>query len=164
MTTPTDGLVDVYLVGIPVAVSQQAGEHFEELSREFMHLAHADEAVRHDVPGRLLDLSDDLRRRFSGFTTANDAALEQAAAEGAATIDLHFRIPPEAGPAAAELAVLLDEADEYCAAGDYLLTLTTPPTALAYRRWYIGQFVDQLAGAAPVAFADWQARQAEVIA
>lgn len=161
MSAPRSGpeLVDVRVVGLPVALAREAQEHFDELSREFLHLANSDEALRHDVPGRLLALSDDLRMRFSAFTNDNERLLDEATERGEETIDLIYQVPHEAGPAAAELADLLDEADRYCAAGTYLLTLTTPPGALAYRRWYILQFVDQVAGAEPVPFAAWMAAQ-----
>jgi hypothetical protein len=152
-----DDLVEVRILGLPLALANEAQEHFDELSREFLHLANADDAVRHDVPGRLLALSDDLRSRFSAFTTAQEGLLDEAIERGDDLLDLTYHVPAAAGPAAAELADLLDEADRYCAAGTYLLTLTTPPGALAYRRWYIGQFVDQIAGRPPVSFAAWSA-------
>ncbi|MDP8936487.1 MAG: hypothetical protein M3O23_01920, partial [Actinomycetota bacterium] len=50
-------------------------------------------------------------------------------------------MPAEVGPAAAEFNRLLDEADEFCRAGD-LLTLATPPDTAAFRRW----FLDHLRG------------------
>lgn len=152
-------LVEVRILGLPVALAREGQEHFDELSREFLHLANSDEAIRRDVPGRLLALSEDLRTRFSSFTSENERLLDEAAARGEESVDLTYLVPREAGPAAAALADLLDEADRYCAAGTYLLTLTTPPGALLYRRWYIGQFVDQIEGADPVPFAAWRDAQ-----
>ena len=151
-----DGLVEVKLLGLPVAIAGRAQEHFDELSREFLHLANADEDVRRDVPGRLLALSEDLRARFSAFADENTRLLDEAVARGDETIDLTYRVPAEVGPAARELGDLIDEADRYCQAGEYLLTLCTPPEALTYRQWYLAQFIDQLAGAAPVAYDDWR--------
>ena len=152
-------LVEVRLRGLPPQLAQSAREHFAELSREFLHLANADEEVRRDVPGRLLALSDALRARFSQFADQNQVLIDEAAERGEPALDLTYLIPPEAGPAVAELAVLLDEADRYCERGDYLLTLKTPAEALAYRRWYLRQFIDQIDGAAPVAFQDWTRSQ-----
>jgi hypothetical protein len=154
-----DGLVEIRIVGLRPDLAREAQEHFDELSREFLHLANSDERIRHEVPGRLLALSDALRARFSRFTDANQALIDAAAARGDRTIDLVFRVPPETGPAALELADLLDEADRYCESGDYLLTLRTPPGALAYRRWYIAQFVDQVKGGTAVPFEDWASAQ-----
>ena len=51
--------------------------------------------------------------------------------------------------AAAEFDALLDEADDYCRAGETLLTLATPAPALAFRRWFLGEFVRQAAGEPP---------------
>lgn len=152
-------LVTVRILGIPVALLRASQEHFDELSREFLHLANADESVRDEVPGRLLALSDDLRARFSSFTEANDALVDAAAQRGDERLDLTYEVPAEAGPYAQQLGDLLDEADRYCAEGEYLLTLTTPPDQLAYRRWYLEQFTTQAAGAPPVSFDDWLAKR-----
>ena len=149
------GLVEIRVVGLPLRLRAEAQEHFDELSREFLHLANADDEVRRDVPGRLLALSDELRTRFNGFTEVNDALMAEAERRGDATIDLTYHVPAEAGPAAQQLADLLDEADRYCESGEYLLTLRTPPGALRFRRWYIAQFVEQAAGKPPVPFDAW---------
>lgn len=149
------GLRTVRLIGLPIVLAVEAREHFDELTREFLHLANTDDEVRRDVPGRLVELSNALRARFSSFTTENQRLLDEAAARGDETIDLTYEVPEEAGPAALQLTALLDEADRYCSRGEYLLTLTTPPGALRYRRWYLTQFVDQIGGAAPVPFDDW---------
>lgn len=150
-----DELTTVRLLGLPLALAVEAQEHFDELSREFLHLANADDEVRRDVPGRLVELSNHLRSRFSSFTSENQRRMDEAAARGDETIDLTYHVPKEAAPAALQLADLLDEADRYCSSGEYLLTLTTPPDALRYRRWYLAQFVDQIGGAPPVPFSDW---------
>ena len=150
-----DDLVTVRILGLPPLLARQSRAWFDELSREFLHLAHSDEAVRKDVPGRLLALSDELRARFSTFTDSNTELAEEAAERGEDAIDLVFHVPAVAGPAAAELASLLDEAERYCAAGEHLLTLAAPPEVLAYRQWYVGQFVEQINGAPPVPFAEW---------
>lgn len=151
----SDDLVTVRILGLPVPLLVASQEHFDELSREFLHLANADEAVRDEVPGRLLALSDELRARFSAFTQANEQLLDEAALRGDDRIDLVYEVPAEAGPYAAQLGELLDEADRYCAAGEYLLTLTTPPAQLRYRQWYLEQFIGQIAGAPPVSYDDW---------
>ena len=106
------------------------------------------------MPARLTALVEELRGRFSGFTLQPEAELADAAALGADTIDLEYHLPPEALQAAADLGAMLDEADEFCRNGD-LLTLATPPEALAFRRWFLGEFARQAAGEAPVAWSDW---------
>jgi hypothetical protein len=152
-----EDLIEVHIIGLPPLLARETSQHFDELSREFLHLANSDEAVREDVPGRLLALSDDLRSRFAGFGDANTEAMEAAADRGDASIDMIYRLPRAAGEAAAELDRLLDEADRYCESGDYLLTLKTPPDALLYRRWYLAQFAEQIAGEPPLSFSAWLA-------
>jgi hypothetical protein len=152
-----DDLIEVHIIGLPPLLARQSSQHFDELSREFLHLANSDDSVRDDVPGRLLALSDELRTRFAGFADANTETMDAAADRGDASIDMTYRLPAAAGEAAAELDRLLDEADRYCESGSYLLTLKTPPDALAYRRWYLAQFTEQIAGSPPVSFSEWLA-------
>lgn len=157
----SDGqFVEVRILGLPPLLAREVRQHFEELSREFLYLANGDEAVRRDVPGRLLALSNELRSRFASFGDANTEEMEAAADRGRTSIDLTYQLPPAAGPAAAELDALFDEADRFCEQGSHLLTLKTPPDALAYRKWYLRQFVDQINGEPPVSFDDWRAAQA----
>lgn len=145
-----DGLVEVHLLGLPVAVHQLATEHSDELRREFTLLSvqQADVATP-DVPARLLDLIDRLGQEFSGFTKTTTVQLEEAIDEGREHVDLVFRVPPQVKDAVQQLGAMLDEADAYCRSGGSLLTLATPAEAVAYRRWYLDQFIQQADGAAP---------------
>jgi hypothetical protein len=144
-------LVTVRILGLPVALHARAGEHGEELQREFtliaQGLAHADH--RAEMPRRLLALIATLQGSYSGFTTEQEDLLDQAIRTRRSTLDLTFRVPRSAADAAVALGALLDEADEYCREGKHLLTLATPPDLLAYRRWYLQEFVEQIGGAAP---------------
>jgi hypothetical protein len=144
-------LVDVELRRVPVELQARAAEHAEELQREFVliseGLQHTDDAPA--LPRRLLDLVETLRREFGGFTTEQEDAFDEAVRTGVPTIDLRFRVPPAAAQAAVALGRMLDEADEYCREGRHLLTLATPPDLVAYRRWYLQQFVDQTGGRPP---------------
>jgi len=154
-------MVEVNLLGIPVVLSQQAREHFDEMLREFVMLSNSDESVRLGAPGRLLELSAELGRRFSALSAANRGAVEEAAERGEAMVDVTMHVTPAATEAAVRLGAALDEVDAFCALGTHLLTLKTPPGPLAYRRWYLAQVAEQVAGAAPVSFADWQAAHTE---
>jgi hypothetical protein len=144
-------LVVVELRGVPVELQARATEHAEELQREFVLVA---EGLQHAegrtaLPRRLLDLIDVLRREFGGFTAEQEDAFDDALRAGVRTLDLTFRVPPGAAQAAVAIGQMLDEADQYCREGRHLLTLATPPELVAYRRWYLQQFVDQVAGHAP---------------
>jgi hypothetical protein len=145
-------LVEVCIVGLPLAEQRLAAEHFDELLREFtlLHLA----GSGHGVPGRLLELRDELIARFQSFTARNAEALLRAAERGEATVDLTYRLPSDFGFAAQQLGDLLDEADEYCREGSHLLTLATSERATRYRRWFLGEFTRQFAGEAPL---PWEA-------
>jgi hypothetical protein len=155
VTIPEADLVEVYLNGLPVPIWARAQEHFQDLMREFALIAASSGSSVHPVPARLLELVDALTVEYAGLNDAQEQQLADAAAAGESTIDLVFRVPPQAAEAAAALGSVLDEADEFCRQGEHLLTLATPEDCLAYRRWYIAQFVDQLAGKPPVAWADW---------
>ena len=139
-------LVEVHLVGVPIAEHRAASEHVDELRREFA-LLEAQQADRGAarVPTRLLALIHDLGERFSSFTESTEAELEEAMDRGDESVDLVFRVPAEAKEGVEQLDALLDEADEFCRTGG-LLTLAAPPEALAYRRWYLGEFVRQVDG------------------
>jgi hypothetical protein len=149
-------LVTVRILGLPVPLHARAAEHGEELRREFVLIAeqlrHADD--RPSLPRRLLDLIAVLEHRYSGFTAEQEDILDRAIAAGERTIDLTFRVPPDAAQAALALGAMLDEADEYCREGRHLLTLATPPELVAYRRWYLQEFVDQIAGRRPTPWTD----------
>lgn len=147
-------LVTVTLLDLPVALHARAGEHSDEMQREFRLLSeqlrdHRDAGV----PRRLVELTRTLVTSYSGFTLEQEAQLESAIAEGRPTIDLAFRVPVHAADAARDLGAMFDEADDYCREGRHLLTLATPPDLVAYRRWYLQQFMDQPSGSAPAPWA-----------
>ena len=148
----TDGtvLATVRIVGLPVPLHLRTSEHTDELMREFTYLrAQSDDPDAASVPARLLDLVDELSGRYSGFTAGTQAELDQAIDEGRATVDLEYRVPAEVASACVHLRDLLDAADEFCLAGEHLLTLASPDDVVAYRRWYLDEFVHQIEGAAP---------------
>jgi anti-anti-sigma factor len=151
---------DIRIIGLPLDLHREASEHHAALAREFALLAAADPDDR-SVPARLITLSAELSERFAGMADDAGEELASALASGAATVDLEYRMPPEVGPAAAQLDGLLDEADEFCRAGAHLLTLASPPESVAYRRWLLGQFIDQVEGAGPTSWRDWRARHAD---
>ncbi len=60
-------------------------------------------------------------------------------------------MPPQIADAVRHLGAVFDEADAYCREGEHLLTLATPPDALAYRHWVLEEFIAQIEdGRAPV--------------
>jgi hypothetical protein len=148
-----DRLVEVRLVGLPVDVHRAASEHSDEVTREFQLVA-LDPST---APARLIALGDELRERFSAFTTGPSEALAAAVERGDSTIDLVYRVPESAADAARDLMTVLDEVDDYCEAGG-MLTLATPPTGRLYRRWFLEAFIDQIGGAPPTPWAEFAGR------
>jgi hypothetical protein len=149
------GLFEVHLVGLSISTYREASEHSDELQREFRLIANqAADGGDPDVPARLLALIDDLNSRFGSFGAGPQARLDAALDAGDDRIDLTYVVPVEVVAAADRLEVLLEEADEYCRAGQQLLTLATPPHALAFRRWFLGEFRRQHDGASPTPWSE----------
>ena len=148
----TDELVVVELLGLPLAVLNRASDHNLTLVRELALVHTADESGA--APARLLWLSQHLDQRYAAFNTAPRQRLQKALAGDETHVDVHYEVPAHAAVAAAELGEALDEVDDYCRNGD-LLTLVTPPEALSFRRWLLGEFVAQIQhGATPTPWSD----------
>lgn len=151
-------LHEIRLLQLPVAVHAVAQEHSAELMREMYLLAQqVKETGSQQLPSRLIALVDALGHQFAGLTTDQDLQLEAAIAAETAEIDILYSLPQAAGPAAQALGAMLDEADEFCRQGKHLLTLATAPESVTYRRWYLQQFIDQLAGLPPTTWPDYKA-------
>jgi anti-anti-sigma factor len=149
----SEDLVAVHLLRTPVGLYERASRHQQALQREF-DLVSASPGTPDAVPSALLAMIEELDRRFGRFATSPYAELDDAVAKGLTEVDLTYRLPPEAAVAAARLDQLLDEADEYCRTGDELLTLATPPAERRFRKWFLGEFIRQMAGQAPTAWTD----------
>ena len=148
--TRTDGLVTIKLLDLPVPIHARTTEHSDELMREFTYIrAQSVDPDGTTVPAKLLDLVDELTTRFAGFTAGSQAELDAAITAGKESIDLEYVVPPEVAAACIHLGELLDAADDYCRDGEVLLTLATPDDLVAYRRWFLDEFVRQASGAAP---------------
>ncbi len=143
------GLVSVRILGLPLDVYRRTSEHTDELLREFALIREDDS---NQVPARLLALIDELNARFAVFTAGPTAALREAAARGDDEIDLVYEVPADASQGVVSLGALLDEADEFCRAGD-LLTLASSSEDVAFRRWFLEEFLHQIDGQPPRSWA-----------
>jgi hypothetical protein len=158
VTDLSSDLIPVALLRVPVPLWARSQEHTDELLREFTLIA----ARLHDQPGsaevpvRLVELIEELTRQYGGLNTNQEHRLAEADAAGVAEIDLTYLVPMEVAEASKALGAILDEADDYCRAGQHLLTLATPPELVRFRRWFLDEFVSQLTGAAPTLFPDYQ--------
>ncbi len=144
----SERLVTVRLIGLPLPLHREASEHSDGLQREFA-LIERSTADESGLPTRLRRLITELGIGFRAFTAQPTEELRQARERGDDRIDLTYHMPARAREAVLQLGQLLDEADEFCRAGEHLLTLATPPGPLAFRRWFLGEFVAQIDGAQP---------------
>jgi hypothetical protein len=151
----SDELVTIHIRGLPVPLHAKSQAHGDELMREFRLLA---EQMRqegtHGLPRRLVELVNGLEGRYSTFTEAQEDALDHAISSGDETMELTYELPGQIGEGVEALGTLLDEVDELCRQGHYLLTLATPPDLVAYRHWFLDEFTRQIAGEPPTAWAD----------
>ena len=146
----TADVLAVHLHEVPVPIWMQVQQQTDELRREFA-LAAAPHEGDHHLPARLTRLMDELTARYGDASSAQERQLFDAAASGETVVhELVFTVPPAVVPACIELGELLDEADDYCRAGEHLLTLAASPEAVAFRRWYLSEFVRQADGRPPV--------------
>jgi anti-sigma B factor antagonist len=139
-------LVPVQLLGLPVEIHRQSGEHQEALRREMAFIEHAQSADA--APARLQALTKELLGKYGSLTETQGRLLRDAAAAGRATVDVTFELPAEIVDATIQLGALLEELDDFCREGD-LLTLVTPPLLLAYRRWVLGELIGQIRDGRP---------------
>jgi hypothetical protein len=156
--TGDDPLITVHLVQLPIDVQVRAQQHADELTRELVLIGeqlHQRGAAANELPVRFVELVTALSHRYSMFTAEQEQQLAAAVASGAPSIDLEYTVPASAAAAAASLGDILDEADEYCRAGQLLLTLATPAPLVTYRTWFLDQFVGQAAGSASESWPDY---------
>lgn len=147
-------LLDVRVRQFPLDVYRRASEAFEGLQREFTLVAMRTPGSE-EVPARLLELVEALTGEYAGLNEATDQIRDAAIERGDKSVDeLVYRLPRNAVEACVALNDMLDEADEFCRQGDVLLSLASPPEAVAFRRWYLGEMVAQLRGEPPLAWTD----------
>lgn len=143
-------LHEVRILEFPVDVYQRALEAFEGLQREFALIAMRG-ADAHDLPDRLLRVVSAITEEYATIASERDKVRDEAMAAGLTVVpELVHRVPASMGAACVTVSRLIDEADEFCRSGDLLLTLASPPEAVVFRRWYLGEFTAQLNGEAPL--------------
>jgi hypothetical protein len=155
-----DEIVTISIVGLPVPLQTAAQQHSDELTRELVLVAEQmhQSGDTDALPRRFVELVNTLTSRYSMFTVEQEQQLQEAASAGLPSIDLTYRVPASAAEAAASLGAILDEVDDYCREGRLLLTLETPAPLVAFRTWFLEQFVDQAAGRPPVPWPAYQPR------
>jgi anti-sigma regulatory factor (Ser/Thr protein kinase) len=152
---PYPGGTPIALIDAPIAEMIRTAAHYDAIYREFRLILELDASHLQSLPGRLLSLIGELGRSFMGFGRPAADAWHTGVREHRDAVDLHFRIPVEAGPVVARYNQLLDEADDFCRQAKLL---TIPPTeeALHVRRWAFGQVVVQCLGEPPTPWSQWR--------
>jgi hypothetical protein len=138
-------LHEVWLRRYPLRLGVRASEHYESVYRELALLASSDQGP--PVPGTLLELLEEMDRR-SARNNASEQVRDEALARGEDSLDIALHVPADVVEVSQRVEQLLDEADAFCRDGT-LLTLEPSRDVVAFRRWYIGELVRQVAGEAP---------------
>lgn len=150
-------LIEVRLLSIDLVELHDAEAHHDELFREFALIAGGEPSPGHELPTRLLTVVEELTTRYSGFVSGPQADLAAATERGDQQVDIVFQVPPDMGQAVSRFSELLTAADDHCRQGD-LLTLAPSPEAVAFRNWYLGEFVAQSRGSDPTPWPEYRAR------
>lgn len=140
--------VEVRLVNLPLEVLAASREHHDGLMREFRLMALAGVVPDDAAPRRLLELTQVLGVQYAGATARPDEAIDTALESGKSVMDVTYVVPADVADAAVALDRLMAEADDFCRS-EQLLTLARPPVLVRFAAWYLGCFVEQIAGAAP---------------
>jgi anti-anti-sigma factor len=137
-----DEKVQLHLLQVPIELWKQARAHQDAVRRE-MDLLRASEPAD-SVPHRLMSLVEDFDARFGEFSDRSWGEFAAVAEDGGEAADLTIEIPAPAVAAAREMAAMMAEVDEFCRAGDHLMTLATPPELVALREWVLGELTRQI--------------------
>jgi hypothetical protein len=138
----------IILREFPLRLMDQARQHSEALIREFQLLVHADPETAH-VPRRLLELAEESDKRYSGMNPQAEDIVEAALARGDEYVDLEVFVPVSFKRETLEAVPILLEVEEYCRNGQ-MLTLVPSEDLRAFWEWYLGEFVRQIDGLAPI--------------
>jgi hypothetical protein len=146
--------VEVRLLNFPLQVFAKAREHHDELLREFALLALSPPKDRpgHHVPQQFLDLINTLGVRYGGIGASTEAVRDLAVSRGETAMDLTYEVPRSVGPAMQDLRSLLEQADEFCRAGQ-MLTMALAPLEREFLWWFIDEFANQAKDLPPTRWA-----------
>lgn len=141
----------VWLLDYPVQLGISVAEHVDAWMREFQLMGLSGESID-SVPTRLQQMVKDLTHRYATELSEPDRLRAEAAARGEPTVDLHYPVLPETEQTVLGWRQMLTEVDAYCRAQN-LLTLERTPEQVALSDWVVEEFLRQLRGEAPRAWA-----------
>ena len=143
----SDQAVSVSLRGIDVELATALGRQYADLRRELRLLA---VAHQEDYP-LAANLSDMFASYERQLPREAQLAVQSARRSGAATIDLHVKMEPEAASILATMLEMFDLADAFCKA-ERLLSLQRTPEQRAFHVWYLTELIQQINGEPPSGF------------
>jgi hypothetical protein len=145
-----DAITHVEVRDVPLSEFLAFQVHYRELRREVRLLALAHESD-YPLAKVLSDLFGSLDRDLREGIHAED--IDAAAAEGKATTDLRVNMPRTTAESIGRFLELLDLADAFCRE-ERLLSLARTPEQRHFQQWFLGEFVRQVHGEAPLAWPD----------
>jgi hypothetical protein len=151
MTAPDD-LFEVRLLEVPLALRERSRQHGAELLREMelISMGRATGTTHHQLPRRLVELAQELERVYGPYVGANTDELDAALDRGDDTLaEVVYHLPTSSVALVRHVEDILREVDDYCRAGQELLTLAPPLDVVAYREWVTSQVLGQAAGEPP---------------
>jgi hypothetical protein len=156
---PATNLTEVFLLDVPIDLRERVQQHSDELVREMTLIAmQIREGDGEALPVRLTELVAEVQQTFGAFSAKPDAQVDAAAARGDQVVPrVVYTVPRAVGPFARHLIDVLEETDEFCRDGSYLLSLASPPDIHAYRIWALLEFERQVSGQPPVPWPEYAA-------
>jgi len=145
-----DVLTHVEVRGVPLAEFLAFQVHYRELRREVRLLALAHESD-YPLAKTLSDLFGSLDRDLRAGIRGED--IESAQAAGETSTDLRVNMPRATAQSIGRFLELLDLADAFCR-DERLLSLARTREQRRFQQWFLGEFVRQLNGEAPLAWPD----------
>ena len=155
--SPAEAVTSVVLEQVPIALYWRATAHTDALAREFELLA-ATSADDRPVPSQLVDLMNQLLARYGSYDERARQEVVRATERGDSELTIEYAMPASFRQFADQLLQMWEDTDAYCRAGVELFTLAAPSDVAEFRRWFMGEFVRQMAGDAPL---PWPAYAAE---
>jgi hypothetical protein len=154
-------LIQVELLEVPIALRDRAQEHSDELLREMTLISlQIREGDGDALPVRLTQLAANVRETYGAFTASPESEIDAASARGETVVPrVVYVVPPSVGPYVRHLIEILEETDNFCRAGAYLLALASPPDIHAYRIWALLEFERQIAGEPPTPWPEYAVQQ-----
>ena len=139
---PGTQVVDILLLDLPVALWRETAAH-HELVRESL-AEHRTKAA----PKRLLALHDRLEADAGEVAAPSELELRAAAERRLKEVDVAYGIPRCARDGLEALGPAWDAVDAFWRR-QKRPDLVTPPHCVAFRRWMLGELVNQLDGGFP---------------